>query len=312
MRFDLAALAAQTGTKRRVIECRPIEPRIGTEADYFRVLNRMLAEAAAFVRSDILPAVEAERAGLTRDALGDRLGSVFGSLRALLTRLVGAADTMVRNILDLEAQRHTDRFKETVRSAIGIDIGAVISKNDLSDLMSLAAQRNASLIKSLSEDVAKRVEQAALENLANGGTAKQLQQRLTEDFGIAKRRAKTIARDQTSKLTGDLNRFRQQQSGVEKYRWSTSRDERVRATHRANEGKIFSWDDPPATGHPGHEVNCRCTAIAIIEIDGVDFSSKAPQGEPDVWANPSVHLTPKQRARALREQRKYERLRQSA
>ena len=53
--------------------------------------------------------------------------------------------------------------------------------------------------------------------------------------------------------------------GIEEYRWRTSKDERVRATHAANEGKVFRWDTPPAeTGHPGNDVQCRCDARPII------------------------------------------------
>lgn len=44
------------------------------------------------------------------------------------------------------------------------------------------------------------------------------------------------------------------------YLWRTRRDGRVRPEHAANEGKIFAWDDPPPTGHPGGDYGCRCTA----------------------------------------------------
>lgn len=44
------------------------------------------------------------------------------------------------------------------------------------------------------------------------------------------------------------------------YIWRTARDERVRSSHTVNEGRIFAWSDPPRTGHPGHEPNCRCWA----------------------------------------------------
>lgn len=47
------------------------------------------------------------------------------------------------------------------------------------------------------------------------------------------------------------------------YRWRTQRDERVRATHAANEGKIFAWARPPAAGHPGTEPGCRCHAEPV-------------------------------------------------
>ncbi len=44
------------------------------------------------------------------------------------------------------------------------------------------------------------------------------------------------------------------------YVWRTRSDGKVRDSHRANDGKIFSWDSPPATGHPGEDFGCRCVA----------------------------------------------------
>jgi len=46
------------------------------------------------------------------------------------------------------------------------------------------------------------------------------------------------------------------------YTWRTAHDERVRPSHGANEGQVFAWSAPPATGHPGNEPNCRCVAEA--------------------------------------------------
>lgn len=44
------------------------------------------------------------------------------------------------------------------------------------------------------------------------------------------------------------------------YIWRTRGDEKVRAAHYANDGKIFAWDNPPDTGHPGEDYGCRCWA----------------------------------------------------
>lgn len=44
------------------------------------------------------------------------------------------------------------------------------------------------------------------------------------------------------------------------YIWLTQGDDKVRPEHAVNEGRIFAWDSPPATGHPGTADNCRCTA----------------------------------------------------
>jgi SPP1 gp7 family putative phage head morphogenesis protein len=44
------------------------------------------------------------------------------------------------------------------------------------------------------------------------------------------------------------------------YIWRTRGDNKVRASHTANNGKLFAWDNPPPTGHPGEDYNCRCIA----------------------------------------------------
>ncbi len=44
------------------------------------------------------------------------------------------------------------------------------------------------------------------------------------------------------------------------YIWHTQDDGKVRADHAANNGKIFAWDNPPETGNPGDDYNCRCWA----------------------------------------------------
>jgi hypothetical protein len=54
------------------------------------------------------------------------------------------------------------------------------------------------------------------------------------------------------------------------YVWRTRGDKKVRSSHSANNGKIFSWDNPPPTGHPGEDYGCRCNA------EPVNLSSTAP------------------------------------
>ncbi len=49
------------------------------------------------------------------------------------------------------------------------------------------------------------------------------------------------------------------------YVWRTRGDNKVRPSHSANEGKVFSWDAPPRTGHPGEAYNCRCWAEPYVQ-----------------------------------------------
>lgn len=49
------------------------------------------------------------------------------------------------------------------------------------------------------------------------------------------------------------------------YIWRTKHDGRVRSEHAVNDGKLFSWNERPVTGHPGEEYNCRCVAEPYVE-----------------------------------------------
>jgi SPP1 gp7 family putative phage head morphogenesis protein len=64
---------------------------------------------------------------------------------------------------------------------------------------------------------------------------------------------------------------------TERYVWWTRSDARVHPKHRALHGHVFSWSDPPASGHPGEDYNCRCEAIPYIdgetEFAAHDFTS---------------------------------------
>jgi SPP1 gp7 family putative phage head morphogenesis protein len=88
-------------------------------------------------------------------------------------------------------------------------------------------------------------------------------------FDVTKSHADLIARDQVTKLNADMTRMRHKAAGIKRFRWSTSRDERVRESHAALDGEEFSYDDlPEVDGEkvmPGEPVCCRCVAIAIVD-----------------------------------------------
>lgn len=59
-----------------------------------------------------------------------------------------------------------------------------------------------------------------------------------------------------------------QERPTTQYIWRTRGDNKVRASHAANNGRIFMWDNPPETGHPGEDYGCRCWAEAYVpEVD---------------------------------------------
>ncbi|MCO6407356.1 phage head morphogenesis protein [Hoeflea alexandrii] len=193
----------------------------------------------------------------------------FERLAQTAAMLVLTAESTVNRILDLEAQRHTTAFMQTAKRALGVDLADVVLKEDLAEYLRLAGMRNAGLIKGLSTDAVKRIQETVSTALINGTPARELQARISEQLRISDRRAQLIAQDQLAKLNSDLNRIRHEQAGITEYRWATSKDERVRERHRALEGKVYKYGQPTgAEGglQPGQPIRCRCVAIAIVQF----------------------------------------------
>ena len=100
--------------------------------------------------------------------------------------------------------------------------------------------------------------------MSQGNSIEKIEEELKKSEEIGENRARLIARDQTSKFNGQLTQLRQQELGITSYIWTTSKDERVRSTHRVLDGKTFTWEKGSKIGHPGQEINCRCIAQPII------------------------------------------------
>lgn len=127
------------------------------------------------------------------------------------------------------------------------------------------ASANARLIKNLAEEHVDRVADLAADAVRHGSRASVLAANLRASTGITARRAKLVARDQIATLQGQVAQARQTRLGIERYRWRTAGDARVRTSHAAREGKIFSWEAPPADGHPGVPINCRCHPEPVLD-----------------------------------------------
>lgn len=267
--YNIPDLIRRTGRRSANVILPPISATLQTERAYLKAERAMLRGIARAIAQDIVPRY---RAMITRDADAQS----FDRLKRIAEALVRVAQSTVNRILGLEAQRHTEKFVQVARTAIGIDVSAIVTQEDLTEYMALAARRNADLIKSQSDDMIRRIELATIQNQIAGNPVSVLRKKLTEEFGIADRRAKLIARDQTAKLNSDLNRIRQEQAAVERYQWMTSHDERVRELHRRIDGNEYQWGKPTGAESglpPGQPIQCRCVARGIVRF-GVEEKPK--------------------------------------
>lgn len=131
------------------------------------------------------------------------------------------------------------------------------------NLLDAFVQEHTKLIKSIRREQLDRISSAITRGVRNGLLPKDITQEISTATNIGKRRAKVIARNAPLQYSGALTRQHQGNAGIKSYIWQTSRDERVRDSHRKRDGEIYNWNN--GGPYPRSEVNCRCDAIPIIK-----------------------------------------------
>lgn len=262
-RVDLAALANLP--KGATLKLGGIEARLTTERAYERVLRAMLRDMATVTRTEVLPSYT-QRSSLTRDAaLTDDIAGWFAGFVVLRNRAIARAEREVRRIIEAEAERHGRRWTALIKAQVNVDLSAIVRAEDLGEYLQAVALRSAGLITALYDDAVRAVTRLTTSAVLEGKSTNDLRKDIQAALGVSSRRAKLIAVNEVGTLVSELSKVRQEQAGVTSYEWSSARDERVRDLHAKYDGQTYRWDKPPADGHPGTAIRCRCVALAILE-----------------------------------------------
>ncbi len=256
--------------RKRVQVLRPVRPNYSNELWYkaqLLAIVRQLQKASEEILFPILKRTESQY-GYTRDAAADDIAQ---GLEEMSLRF-GNIEAHAKRLADLAAKHTAEKADEalisSVKKAVGIDIKPIMTSNTIAPELATATRANIALIKSIPEQYLDKVSNSVYNNVSKGARFETIVEDIQKIGGVTENRAKLIARDQTSKMNAAITQSRQTSIGISQYTWSTSGDERVRETHADNNGKVFSWNDPPSeTGHPGEDINCRCVAIPFIDLD---------------------------------------------
>lgn len=195
---------------------------------------------------------------------------VSGKVQRALRRLLKDRSMVARieEVAQSTARHSRAQWQKQVKASLGIDLPA--SDPDFGPLFQAFRRENTDLIVSLATDKVDRV-RGILADAGTGTRVEEIAKSIRESTGATRSRAELIARDQVLKLNADVTRKRHEAAGVTAYTWSTSRDERVRESHKALDGQRIPYDTPPVvdprTGrreHAGRDFQCRCIAEPII------------------------------------------------
>lgn len=236
------------------------------ESQYANALRDIARAWAKAYMAELGPVLKARF-----DGKGEKLPSTFDMLGI---RVEVAIEKHVGPLFDKMASK-VEKTNAKQMSVMGI----TPEQTKLGKFVSERRKANIDLIKDTHAKYRDSLREL-LEDPANFGMRSEtLAKTLAERGEISEDHAELIARDQTLTLNGQITQERQTSAGVERYTWSTSLDDRVRPEHDALEGQTISWDDPPAVGHPGEDILCRCVAIPIIdELEGLYDDSPVVDG----------------------------------
>lgn len=170
------------------------------------------------------------------------------------------------------ATRQSDRRLMQIMRDGGLVVDMQLTP-ELREILKAAVAENVQLIKSIPQQYFTQVQGSVMRSVQAGRDLSTLTKELQKHYGVTRRRAITIARDQNNKATAIYQAERQTSIGLEDGIWLHSHGGKVpRPTHLANHGKKFNiregWHDPdPKVNRkirPGELINCRCSWKPIV------------------------------------------------
>lgn len=263
-----------------------------SERRYERLLIKFSTYFKKLVRERLIPqleALEAEYISQYAIAKGDSAERLDG-FREVLMRVINGIVIAVHGRIEQSEddfrrlgrevnQHNAEQMTRAVGTVLQFDL---IRNEGLEEMVELWVTENVDLIKGLYDDEAAEIRRIVTESFGEGlrheKVAKAVRElwKPSDERRIRKvsgrsiqARSRLIARDQLGKLNGQISRQRSLNIGATRYIWRSSRDERVRASHKVFNGNIYYWDEkygPTAPeGPPGYPINCRCHPEPVLD-----------------------------------------------
>lgn len=259
--------------KRKDVTIRPVHPNAGLRAAYNRKLMALIdAMHRSFTHwliaqyrktpprlaQDATPAIELRRA--LRD-LARQWDVRFDELAPKLARwFVRSAEA-----------RSSATLRRLLREG-GMSVKFKMTPA-MRDVLEATITEQVGLIKSIPQQYHTQIEGLVMRSVQTGRDLSTLSRQIEQRYGVTKRRAALIARDQNNKSTAVLVNVRQLELGITEAIWQHSGGgKEPRRTHVANSGKRYKiaegWLDPdPKVKRrilPGELINCRCVSRSVV------------------------------------------------
>lgn len=254
---------------------KPVRPSAAITAAYVKKLDRLIAQMQASVVWHLKAAYRNNQPRIL--AMDETPAEVLRrTIRDLSLRWLKKFDEASANLAEWFSQsvemRSTTQLKKILRDGgLAIEFKMTPAMRDIRDA---TINQNVALIKSIPSQYFAEVEGMVQRSVQTGRDIGQLTDDLQNRFGITRRRAAFIARDQNEKATSAFNRVRMQEAGIETAQWVHSgggrepRPTHVKASLEKTRYKVQDgWFDPAVKRYiqPGEEPNCKCVGRPVLK-----------------------------------------------
>lgn len=197
------------------------------------------------------------------------------TLRTMLEKYAEALEPWAKSVtrrMLAEINQRDERMWATQAQEMGIALRKELHNAPTGQVMRQLMSEQVQMITSLPTEAAQRVHDLVIKGMEDSARADEVTREILRSGEVTESRAKLIARTEVARSASALTQARAQHIGSTQYIWRTSGDSDVRPGHRAMNGKVCEWANPPAVDengrvmhhHPGAIWNCRCYPEPII------------------------------------------------
>lgn len=241
----------------------------GVQAAYRKRLDRLVDEMQRSIVYWIKATYRANTPELAQDE----------SPAAALSKMMRTLARQWQRKFDQASRPVATRFADESMSAADVSLRDALRQKGFSvqfgmtraanDVFQATVAENVGLIRSIAAEHLQEVQGMVMRSVTQGRDLEGLVEDLQKRYGVTKRRAAFIARDQSNKATATITRVRQKGLGITKARWlHSSGGKHPRPSHVAASGKTYDIEKGMYLDgkwvFPGTEPNCRCVSISII------------------------------------------------
>ncbi|MGN6312862.1 MAG: phage head morphogenesis protein [Rhodanobacteraceae bacterium] len=254
---------------------RAVRANAGIQAWYRKRLDaaieQMQASLVFWIKAQYRAAGLAD--GVAEDAAdGGPVAHMRKELRKLTARWQDSFDKMAQTLSAEFAERVKVNSDASLAGKLrerGLPTVKFTMTDEMRNAYQAVAGEQVGLIKSIASEHLTDVEGIVMRSVSRGRDLESVAKELQARYGVTKRRAALIARDQNNKATSALQSVRQRQLGIAEGIWKHSHGgKHPRPSHVKANGQKFDLSKGMYLDGkwvmPGEEINCRCTWSPVI------------------------------------------------